>query len=436
MGNNLIACDFDGTINRIDIGKAITKALFPTEWQKIERAFNNNELNNFTLYHKYLLPALQDNNFKIEQIINKNLKISPGFKDFFEKMTKKGNKVIVLSDGFDIYIEAFMKKYKLNLEYYSNKLIYSEKHHNYSIIHPYQCYCCNDCGTCKTTIIRKIKHQYKNIIYVGDGDSDICASFQSNIFFGKRKILSKIHNIDYNNKPVLFYLHNFKNLIDDIECLNKIKCVIFDLDGTLVDGFEIIYESFNYALKKLGLKTVPISKIRKVIGPALSEGFRKLVPNNLVEKGVQLYREYYKERYLKRTILFDGIRELLTMLKDRNTIVGLITNKKGNFARDLLEYLNLIPYFDFITGAEEGFLPKPESQIMEHILSKYNLQPNEVVYIGDSSIDGEFAKKADVKFIAVGMGLGKEKELYKYKPLSFCVNTKDLFRVLDKIVID
>ncbi len=435
MAKNLIACDFDGTINKIDIGKAITKALLPAEWQKIESAFKNNELNNFILYHKYVLPALHRNNFIIENIIKKNLKISPGFKDFYEKMTIKGNKVIVLSDGFDIYIEAFMNKYKLNLEYYANKLIYSKKHHNYSITHPYQCYCCNDCGTCKTTIIRKIKHQYKNIIYVGDGDSDICVSFQSNIFYGKRKVLLKIKNIDSNNSPVLFYFYNFKNLNDAIECLNKIKCVIFDLDGTLVDGFDIIYESFNYALKKLGLKTVPISKIRKVIGPALSEGFRRLVPNNLVEKGVQLYREYYKERYLTRTILFNGIRELLTMLKDRKIIVGLITNKKANFAKDLLEYLSLDYYFDFIRGAEEGFLPKPESEIMEHILRQYNLQNNEVVYIGDSSIDGEFANKAGVKFIAVGMGLGKEKELYKYKPLSFCVNTKDLGRVLDKIVL-
>jgi phosphoglycolate phosphatase len=435
MANNLIACDFDGTINRIDIGKVITKALLPSEWQKIESAFKNNELNNFMLYHKYVLPALNRNNFKIEHIINKNLKIAPGFKEFFEKMTHEGNKIIVLSDGFDVYIEAFIKKYKLNIEYYSNRLIYSEKHQKYSIINPNHCYCCTECGTCKTKVIRKIKNQYQNIIYVGDGDSDICASLQSNIFFGKRKVLLKIQQIDSKYKPALFYLYNFNNLTNQIENLNKVRCVIFDLDGTLVDGFDIIYESFNYALKKLGLKTVPISKIRKVIGPALSEGFRRLVPNNLVEKGVQLYREYYKERYLKKTILFDGIRELLTMLKDRNIIIGLITNKKGNFAKDLLEYLNLIPYFDFIKGAEEGFLPKPESQIIEHILRLYNLKPNEVVYIGDSSIDGEFANKAGVKFLAVGMGLGKEQELYKYKPLSFCLNTKDLINILNKIVL-
>lgn len=432
MAKNLIACDFDGTINYIDIGKTITKSLFPNYWKNIEQSFKNGELNNYKLYCDYILPALKTNNHKINKIISKNLRIAPGFIEFYEKMSKNGSKLIILSDGFDKYIKAFLEKYNLKIDFYANKIIKDAT--QYSIKYPFHCHACSTCGTCKTFVLKKLKKHYENIIYIGDGVSDICPSFQSNIFFAKRKIFNKIQKIEGDNKPAIFYLYDFHRTTKVVNILNKVKCVIFDLDGTLVDGFDIIYESFNYALKKLGLKEVPKTKIKKVIGPALSEGFRRLVPENLVERGVTTYREYYKGKYLQRTVLFQGITELLTLLKDREVIVGMITNKKGNFAKDLLDHLGLSKFFDFIIGAEEGFLPKPEGEVINHIIERYRLSKQEIVYIGDSTIDGEFSKNSGISFIAVGMGLGKERELYKYKPLTFSSNTKELTEVLDKIV--
>lgn len=436
MTKTLIACDFDGTINKIDIGKAISKYLFPFEWKSIEYKFKKGTINNFEFYTKFLKPKLKKDYSTIKKIISRNLKISKGFYEFYINTQRHGNKLIILSDGFDIYIEAFLKKYNMEIDFFSNKII-DTPDRTLSLKHPYHHPSCPMCGTCKSKILQNIKENYEKTIYIGDGDSDLCPSFYSDIFFGKRKVLQKFLNsqLKKESNSAFFYLYDFNEINNTIDNLNKIKCVIFDLDGTLVDGFDIIYESFNFALKQLGLKTVPTHKIRKVIGPALSEGFRRLVPENFVYKGVQIYRDYYKEKYLHRTILFDGIRDLLTMLKDRKVIVGLITNKKGNFAKDLLSYFNLTKYFDFILGAEDGFLPKPHGDSINYIKEKYDLSSYEIVYIGDSAIDGEFSNKSNIKFIAVGMGLGKEKELYKFKPLSFCYNTHHLKNTLDKLII-
>lgn len=436
MAKVLIACDFDGTINKIDIGKAISKYLFPDNWKNIEYEFKKGLINNYEFYTKYLKTKISNHYSEIKKIISKNLKISDGFYEFYQYSSKNSSKIILLSDGFDIYIKAFLQKYNLSIDYFSNNILEIEEK-TLSLNYPHHSLICSTCGTCKSEILEKIKKNYEKTIYIGDGDSDICPSFQSDIFFGKRKVLKKILSNEYDktNKSSFFYFYDFHHVNDIFQKLNNIKSVIFDLDGTLVDGFDIIYESFNFALKQLGLKTIPTYQIRKVIGPALSEGFKRLVPESLVEKGVQIYREYYKERYLQRTKLFDGIREILTMLKDRNVIVGLITNKKGNFAKDLIDYMNLTKYFDFIIGAEEGFLPKPYGDSIKFIKEKYGLNSNEIVYIGDSAIDGEFSNKSNINFIAVGLGLGKERELYKFKPMSFCLNTPQLKNILEKLVI-
>lgn len=436
MVKTLIVCDFDGTVNQIDIGKAISKYLFPEEWKNIEYKFKKGVLNNYDFYLQYLKPKINSNFQVVKKIISRNLRINKGFKEFYDKSKNNGSKLIILSDGFDIYIEEFLKKYKLKIDFFSNKIT-ETNNKTRTLAYPYHFSQCPTCGTCKKNILKDIKKNFQRTIYIGDGDSDICPSLNSDIFFGKRNVLNKIliSEEEKESKSAFFYFYDFHEINMTLDRLNTIKSVIFDLDGTLVDGFDIIYESFNFALKQLGLKTVPTYKIRKVIGPALSEGFKRLVPESLVEKGVQIYREYYKEKYLQRTIIFDGIKELLTLLKDRKVIVGLITNKKGIYAKDLIDYMNLSKYFDFILGAEEGFLPKPYGDSIKYIKDKYGLEANEIVYIGDSMIDGEFSKQSNINFIAVGMGLGKERELYKFKPLSFCYNTKQLQKVINSLII-
>lgn len=428
MAKNLVVCDFDGTVNRIDVGSSIIKRYLPNSWSEVKKAYNAGKLTNYAMYNNIFLPLLKRRGKEILSEVDRFLVPNNGFREFYEYCKNDGHDLVILSDGFDFYINRFLQKFNFSIKFYSNSILMHKN--NLDINFSYQNPDCDKCGTCKYEIMEKLVETHKNVVYVGDGDSDICSSRLSQAFWGKRKILQKIRKSGFNRNVPDFYFYDFLHLRNAFERKKRYKAVIFDLDGTLVDGFDIIYESFNYALRELKLKEVPINKIKKVIGPALSEGFRRLVPEHLIEQGVSLYRAYYKERYLNRNTLFAGIKDLLVELKKRGVLVSLITNKKEPFAVDLINHLNLNRYFDFIKGADNGFLPKPDSMMMDEVLNRYKLERSQVLYVGDSEIDGAFSNNVGVDFVAVGMGLGKEKELYKFKPLAYCKDSEVLKNVL------
>lgn len=433
MAKNIIVCDFDGTVNRFDVGSRILKTYLPDKWEKINNDYKEGKLTNLKIYKDVFLPLMQKKGKEITGSIDRFLQPNKGFGDFYNFCRERNLEIVILSDGFDFYIKRFLEKYGFSVKFFANSVI-ANNNENYQLKLPYYSEHCDDCGTCKSLILKSILNSNGEAIYVGDGQSDICPSSLPDVFFGKRKLLNKINKIEREREVADFYFYDFTYLKSLFERVGKFRAVIFDLDGTIVDGFDIIYESFNYALEKLGLEKVPERKIKRVIGPALSEGFRSLVPKHLVEEGVSLYRSYYKERYLGRNKLFNGIKELLQSLKMRDIIVGLITNKKAPFAIELINYMSLSKYFDFIIGADQGMLPKPDSMMMDEVVKRYDIEKSQVIYIGDSEIDGAFSQSSEVNFIAVGMGLGKESSLYRYKPIAYCKDVQQLTRVISYLI--
>lgn len=433
MAEPLVVCDFDGTVNKYDVGSKILKTYLPERWEEINSLYVKGKLNNFKIYNEIFLPLMNRKGQQILKDIDNFLLPAKGFKDFYDFCNNRAYRMLILSDGFDFYIKRFLERYNFSVEFIANSIL-SRNGDGFTLKSSFPNTDCGSCGTCKSLALEKALKVEKHSVYVGDGISDICPSELPDAFFGKKNVLSKIKKLKKERHTSDFYFYDFSHLRKLFEKIGDYKAVIFDLDGTLVDGFDVIYESFNYSLEQLGLEKLPEKKIKTVIGPALSEGFKKLVPEHLVDEGVKLYRAYYKERYLARNQLFNGVRELLKFLKEKGILVGLITNKKAPFAIELINYLKLENYFTFMIGTDDGMLPKPDSMMMNRILEKYDLANSQVIYVGDSEIDGMFSQNSNVDFIAVGMGLGKERKLYKYKPLAFCENVASLMRVISYLI--
>jgi len=197
-----------------------------------------------------------------------------------------------------------------------------------------------------------------------------------------------------------------------------IKLIIFDFDGTLFDTKEDIARSVNLYLKELGFKELEEEKIYKFIGNGsdylLKKSLEEIGKNNFSNYNIERFLEIYREESTKKVKPFDGIITLLNELKDQTLYI--ITNKDEESARIILRKFNLERYFKKVIGRDTYSLKKPDPSLMEIVLKEENLKKDEVLMIGDSEIDYQFAKEAQVKIaIVLWGGIGEIEKLKNLK---------------------
>lgn len=183
----------------------------------------------------------------------------------------------------------------------------------------------------------------------------------------------------------------------------------FDLDFTLVDNSEGVVNSFNYAMKKHDLPTINPVEIKKMIGMPLDEIFAKisiLIPSILVSS----FREYYGAKGIHEVILLPGIKKIIKKLK-KNFVLGVITSKKQEMASQLLNYLKIDRFFDYILGETDDIKKKVDPKRREFLLNKY--YGYKFVVIGDHIKDRQLAELVDCPFIGVLTGFHSAEELTK-----------------------
>jgi phosphoglycolate phosphatase len=184
----------------------------------------------------------------------------------------------------------------------------------------------------------------------------------------------------------------------------RLKAVVYDLDGTLVDSREDISDSVNAMLKVLGLATKPPEVIWNFIG----EGAERLVRRSLgaehenrLPEALRTWRAEYQQRLLVKTRPYPGVVELLTVPPDSR---GVLTNKPGAFAREILQGLRMAPSFRAVIGGDEA-PRKPAPEGLLSLCRAFGAAPAETLLIGDSIVDLATGRAAGVPVCAVGWGL-------------------------------
>ena len=203
----------------------------------------------------------------------------------------------------------------------------------------------------------------------------------------------------------------------------KFENILFDLDGTLTDSKEGIVNSILYALEKLDIQEKHIEELDNFIGPPLRETFmtRYKLPDELTEKAMNFYRDYFSERGLFENKVYPGINELLQYLSSLKYRLFVATSKPTLYAGKILKHFNLDHYFTDIVGCNLDNTRTDKTEIISHILSVYSLSPQSSVMIGDRKHDLIGAKNNSVISIAVTYGYGSGEELSSHKP-DFIVN--------------
>ena len=188
--------------------------------------------------------------------------------------------------------------------------------------------------------------------------------------------------------------------------------VIFDLDGTLADSSAGILWSFRATLDAIGLRADE-AVLRQLIGPPLGESFRILgVEDERIDEVVVIYRDFYAERGVHESQLYEGVATTLANLSEQGAHLGVATAKRVDFARQMLTSLGVAELFDEISGASIDLRMTSKFDIMSTVMDKWTLGNRlDVWMVGDRNYDIVAARAHEVRAVGVLWGFGSADEL-------------------------
>jgi len=183
--------------------------------------------------------------------------------------------------------------------------------------------------------------------------------------------------------------------------------VIFDFDYTLADSSRGVVECINSAPVRLGLPAVSAEEARRTIGLSLSDTFTHLTGESTVQidEFVRLFVERANEVMTELTLLLESVPEAVKMLKIQGFALGIVSTKFRYRIQSILCREGLLDSFDVIVGGEDVSRHKPDPEGVLLVMERLQSSPTDSVYVGDSLVDAETARRARVPFIAVLSGV-------------------------------
>lgn len=190
--------------------------------------------------------------------------------------------------------------------------------------------------------------------------------------------------------------------------LSRIKAILFDLDGTLVDSNELHVESWDRAFREFG-KIFSHEQLRAQIGKGSDNYLPEFLSQDEIEqfgKKLDEYRSHlFKTEYLPRVRPFPKVRPLFECLRRAGKRILLATSGKKSETDHYIKLLGIEDLIEGKTTADDADHSKPAPDIFVAALSKLDgVSPSEAVVIGDTRFDMEAARKAGLS--AVGLLCG------------------------------
>lgn len=189
--------------------------------------------------------------------------------------------------------------------------------------------------------------------------------------------------------------------------------LLFDLDGTIIDSQEGIFNCLKYAFDAYGYSYGGDDELRVFIGPPLFEQIQKYTgaDDNTTRLMVEKYRERYKPIGAFENVLYPGIVDAIRELKNGGKKIYLATSKPEAFAKAILEKHGISDLFDEICGADLTRGLGTKEEVITDLFERCAVEKDSCIMIGDTHFDVDGAKTMGIASMGVTYGFGTEEEL-------------------------
>ena len=209
----------------------------------------------------------------------------------------------------------------------------------------------------------------------------------------------------------------------------KIKAVIFDLDGTLLDSLTDLHLSVNASMEAHGFPPHTRDEVCSYVGNGVYKLIERAIPDGVNNKSFESALAYFKEHYAlhmyDHTGAYEGIYEALDRLKAEGYKLAVVSNKFDAAVKELCKrYFPL--HIEVAIGENEaaGIKKKPAPDTVMAALRELGLSKEEAVYVGDSDVDVQTAKNSGMPCISVLWGF-RPREFLESEGAQIFLDTAD-----------
>ena len=209
----------------------------------------------------------------------------------------------------------------------------------------------------------------------------------------------------------------------------RFSTVLFDFDYTLADSSQGAIDCINFALAEMGLAAVSDEAACRTIGLSLNETFLSLAEHHEPQRCAEFYR-LFVERADKvmsdLTVLYESVPATIQLLREGGLRLGIVSTKYRRRIHQVLQREAMMHGFELVIGGEDVEQHKPHPQGLFEAMKRLECSADSVVYVGDSVVDAELAKRAGVPLIAVLSGVTPKSDFDDYSPLAILETISEL----------
>lgn len=197
--------------------------------------------------------------------------------------------------------------------------------------------------------------------------------------------------------------------------MKKNYAVLFDLDGTLLNTDNVIFESYKHTFAKLrpGYELSELEML-SFLGPAIRDNMSRFFTREELEESIEIYRTFCDDNHDKMVFAYDTVKETLEQLHENGYPIGVVTTKAVTPATDALKHNGLWDYIDTLIGYESVPSSKPNPEGVNKALSLLGCDKG--VMIGDNDVDVLAGKGAGLHTISVKWSLKGYRHLEELNP--------------------